>query len=110
MDGGGLRSTWSMPQDWWFALILFFVLRPIATYFALWLSDITPLQKYFIAFFGIRGIGSLYYLSYAIGEGLSKPVAEQLGGIVQTTIALSLLIHSNIASPMLAYYATNKRS
>lgn len=99
-----LSTTWTVPRDWWFALVLFVVLRPIATYAAMWRSDATVTQKRLVAFFGIRGIGSVYYLAYAIGEGLDAITAERLSGIVLTTVAMSLLIHSNVASPLLSRY------
>ncbi|TWT94311.1 cation:proton antiporter [Neorhodopirellula pilleata] len=99
-----LPTYWTLTQDWWFALLLFAVLRPIASYAALWFSDIGKYQKRYIAFFGIRGIGSLYYLSYSIDHGLDESLAHRLGGVVLTTIALSLLIHSNIASLLLSRY------
>lgn len=99
-----LSRHWTLIQDWWVALLLFAVLRPIASYTALWFSNVGKYQKRYIAFFGIRGIGSLYYLSYCIDHGLDEPLADRLGGIVLTTIALSLLIHSNIASPLLSRY------
>lgn len=99
-----LSTTWTLSRDWWVAIVLFAILRPVAILVALRFSDIEPIQKRLIAFFGIRGIGSLYYLSYAIGEGLDDTTAERLGGIVLSTVALSLLIHSNIATPVLSYY------
>jgi len=83
---------------------LFLVIRPVAVLLTLCRSDVSKLQKGTIAFFGIRGIGSLYYLTYAIEQGLDEPTATRLGGIVLTTIALSLLIHGNAATPVLAYY------
>lgn len=99
-----LTTTWTVTRDWWFALVLFAILRPIATYAAMWRTNATPAQKRLVAFFGIRGIGSLYYLAYAIGEGLDSATAERLSGIVLTTVAMSLLIHSNVASPLLCRY------
>lgn len=99
-----LSTTWTLTQDWWFALILFAIVRPIATYVAMWQSDATPMQKRLIAFFGIRGIGSIYYLTYAMGEGMNASIAERLSGFVLTSVAMSLLIHSNFASPLLCRY------
>jgi len=102
--GSLLTSTWTLTSDWWIALVLFLVIRPVAVLLTLCRSDVSKLQKGTIAFFGIRGIGSLYYLTYAIEQGLDEPTATRLGGIVLTTIALSLLIHGNAATPVLAYY------
>ncbi|MEZ6087273.1 MAG: cation:proton antiporter [Pirellulaceae bacterium] len=101
-----LASAWTLPKDWWIALIVFGLLRPIATFAALFPTDVAAWQQGLIAFFGIRGIGSMYYLSYAIGEGLEPDLALRLGGIVLTTISISLLIHSNIASLVLRVYQT----
>lgn len=99
-----LTTHWTLASDWWIAIVLFCIMRPVAVYSSLVRSPIKPIQKCLIAFFGIRGIGSLYYLTYAIGEGLDSESAMQLGGIVLTTIALSLLIHSNAATPLLSFY------
>lgn len=99
-----LSTTWTLTQDWWFALVLFAIVRPISTYASMWRTDATPIQKRLVAFFGIRGIGSVYYLTYAIGQGLDVATAERLSGIVLTTVAMSLLIHSNVASPLLCRY------
>lgn len=99
-----MTTIWTLESDWWIALILFAILRPLAVFVALARGDVSKLQKGLIAFFGIRGIGSLYYLTYAIEQGLDEATAVRLGGIVLTTIALSLLIHSNAATPVLAYY------
>ena len=100
-----VTSTWTLGSDWWIALYLFFLIRPVAVLLTLSFSDVSKLQKGMIAFFGIRGIGSLYYLTYAIDHGLDEATALRLGGIVLTTIVLSLLIHSNLATPVLAYYS-----
>ncbi len=99
-----LTTHWTMARDWWISLVLFGIFRPVAVCTSLIRRPIKPIQKGLVAFFGIRGIGSLYYLSYAIGEGLEPEVAMRLGGIVLTTVALSLLIHSNAATPLLSYY------
>ncbi len=99
-----LTTHWTMVNDWWVAIVLFGIFRPVAVYASLVRSPIKPIQKGLIAFFGIRGIGSLYYLTYAIGEGLDPEVAMRLGGIVLTSIAMSLFIHSNAATPLLSYY------
>jgi NhaP-type Na+/H+ or K+/H+ antiporter len=99
-----MTSTWTLGSDWWIALLIIFLIRPTAVLLTLACTDISRLQRRLIAFFGIRGIGSVYYLTYAIGKGLDDQTAIRIGGIVLTTIAFSLLIHSNAATPILAYY------
>jgi NhaP-type Na+/H+ or K+/H+ antiporter len=54
-----------------------------------------------IAFFGIRGIGSGYYLAYALGEA-DFAQAEELWAIVVFVVLLSILLHGVSASPVMA--------
>ena len=98
-------SYWTMTSDWWIAMLVFFLFRPFGVLLALATKDIRFSQKILISLFGIRGIGSLYYLSYAISHGLEEPIANRLTGIVLTTITLSIMIHSNAASLMMRRYA-----
>ncbi len=100
-----VTSYWTIMSDWWIAILVFFLFRPIGVFVALSMSDIRFSQKSMIAVFGIRGIGSLYYLSYAISHGLEEATANRLAGIILTTIALSIMIHSNAASIMMRMYA-----
>ncbi len=103
--GSLVTSYWTIASDWWIAMLVFFLFRPIGVLVALGRKDIHFFQQSMIAVFGIRGIGSLYYLSYAISHGLDEPTANRLAGIVLTTIALSIMIHSNAASLMMRMYA-----
>lgn len=93
-----LASHWTFFRDWPLALLLFCIIRPAAATIALLGSKASSYQRMLAAMFGIRGIGSLYYLAYAIGEGVSDATAERLSGIVVTTVALSILLHSNATS------------
>lgn len=103
--GALVTSYWTVPTDWWIAMLVFFLFRPMGVLAALGVKDISFLQKSMISVFGIRGIGSLYYLSYAISHGLEEPIANRLAGIVLSTIALSIMIHSNAASLLMRLYA-----
>jgi NhaP-type Na+/H+ or K+/H+ antiporter len=106
--GALATSYWTMASDWWIAMLVFFLFRPIGVLLALAVKDIRLSQKILISLFGIRGIGSLYYLSYAISHGLEDPIANRLAGIVLTTITLSIMLHSNVASLMMRRYAEEK--
>jgi NhaP-type Na+/H+ or K+/H+ antiporter len=57
-----------------------------------------------MGWFGIRGIGSLYYLSYAVRHGISPEAAADLAGLTISTVALSILIHGMTAPPLLTRY------
>lgn len=56
-----------------------------------------------IGWFGIRGIGSLYYLAYAHNHS-TVPAAAQLAGITFSVITLSIVVHGSSATPLLTFY------
>ena len=84
------------------ALLLFLIIRPIATQLLLLGTPTTGTQRWLIGWFGIRGIGSLYYLSYAITHGLPPSVVADIAGVTISVVALSILIHGITARPLLA--------
>ncbi|MBA3454696.1 MAG: sodium:proton antiporter [Deltaproteobacteria bacterium] len=86
------------------ALILFFVIRPLATRAVLTATPTTAPQRWLMGWFGIRGIGSLYYLGYALSHGVGGGSARDLVGITISVIALSVVIHGVTAQPLLARY------
>jgi NhaP-type Na+/H+ or K+/H+ antiporter len=57
-----------------------------------------------MGWFGIRGVGSLYYLTYAMGEGLKGETAEQIAWITLTTIVFSVILHGISATPLMKWY------
>jgi NhaP-type Na+/H+ or K+/H+ antiporter len=85
------------------ALILFFVIRPLATLLFLVKTPTGPVQRLMMGWFGIRGIGSLYYLSYALNHGLNESVPDTVG-ITLSVVALSILIHGFSSQPILNFY------
>jgi NhaP-type Na+/H+ or K+/H+ antiporter len=58
-----------------------------------------------MTWFGIRGIGSLYYLTYAIVHGLEEETARDLTAIVLVTIAVSVAVHGISVTPLMRRYA-----
>jgi NhaP-type Na+/H+ or K+/H+ antiporter len=86
------------------ALLLFFVIRPLVTRVMLAGTPTSSAQRWLMGWFGIRGIGSLYYLSYALTHGLRGSAAADLAGLTISVVALSILIHGMSARPLLARY------
>ena len=84
--------------------LLFFVIRPIAVHLSLLGSDTTALQRNLMAWFGVRGIGSFYYLMYAVQHGLANEIAHRLISLVLTVIAASIVLHGMSATPLMALY------
>lgn len=71
---------------------LLFVIRPAGAWLALSGTTLQPRERFVIAFYGIRGIGSIYYLAYA-STHVNLPNAPELWAIVALTIVLSTVIH-----------------
>jgi len=92
----------------WFVLILFVVVRPVSVWLGLLGAPISRDQRIMISWFGIRGIGSIYYLMYAINHGLSRPLAEQIIAITLTTVTVSIVMHGISVTPLMNLYARRK--
>ena len=54
------------------AVGLFVVIRPLATMLTLIRTPLSRAQRAFIAWFGVRGVGSVYYLAYALSHGVLR--------------------------------------
>ena len=104
MVGGSLfLSSWSW-QGTLFALFLFVVARPISALLGL-LGTGTPWRiRGMTAWFGVRGIGSLYYLMFAIQHGLPEPLALQLMNMTLMVVTLSILIHGVSVKPLMGVF------
>jgi sodium/hydrogen antiporter len=93
----------------WFVPLLFFVIRPAAVATGLLGTDAKPAQRRLMAWFGIRGIGSLYYLLYAINHGLERGVAQQLLSVTLVVVVCSVLMHGVSVTPLMRRYEARKR-
>lgn len=98
-----LASHWD-PRAVPLALVLFVVIRPLSTWILLAGTPTRTSQRWLMGWFGIRGIGSLYYLSYVVRHGISGPAAGDLAGLTISVVALSILVHGVTAPPLLARY------
>lgn len=58
-------------------------------------------ERWTIAFFGVRGVGSLYYLAYAAGEQ-SFADLDRLWSCVALTVVASVVLHGVLATPVMA--------
>jgi NhaP-type Na+/H+ or K+/H+ antiporter len=102
---GSMLSPRYLPAEaLWFVPLLLLVIRPAAVAVGLAGSRVSGLQKRLASWFGIRGVGSLYYLMYAIERGLPGNLAARLTGLVLTTIAVSVVAHGFSVTPLMARY------
>lgn len=93
----------------WFVPLLFLLIRPLSVVAGLLGTDVKPIQRRLMAWFGIRGIGSLYYLLYAISHGIAVPLAEQLLSITLAVIVTSVIAHGISVTPLMNRYESRKR-
>ncbi|HWH13645.1 MAG TPA: cation:proton antiporter [Miltoncostaeaceae bacterium] len=83
------------------ALLLVFVLRPVSVALGLLRSPVHPYDKRLFAWLGVRGIGSLYYLSFAVTHGLGEGDARTIIDVALISIALSVVVHGVSVTPLL---------
>jgi NhaP-type Na+/H+ or K+/H+ antiporter len=87
--------------------LLFLVIRPLCVWLSMLGSRLPTATLGLMSWFGIRGVGSLYYLTYAMGEGLKGETAEQIAWITLTTIVFSVILHGISATPLMKWYERN---
>jgi NhaP-type Na+/H+ or K+/H+ antiporter len=88
----------------WLAPTLFLVIRPLAVWLGLWRSGLTRPQMAICAWFGIRGVGSVYYLAYAITHGLDDSMASSLAALTLSLIGVSIVVHGFSVTPLMDWY------
>ena len=97
--------------DWGHAAIaggLLFFVRPIAGWFSLSGTDLPPQDRLVVAFYGVRGIGSIYYLAYATSH-LEMVNEGQLWATIALTILLSTIVHGFTAGPVVDHIVRRQR-
>ncbi len=90
------------------AAFVFFVARPLAVYVGLFGAAINSQAKAYTAWFGVRGIGSLYYLMYSIQHGLPEPIALRILSITLIVVTLSILVHGISVTPLMDRYRARR--
>lgn len=86
------------------AAILLFLIRPVGVWISMLGSRMPAPTLLLFGWFGIRGVGSLYYLTYAFGKDLKGETGEQLAWITYTIIIISVLLHGISATPLMTWY------
>jgi len=102
---GLLLSRLPLPSEaLWFTPLLLLVIRPLSVGLSLLGSSTSRAQRGLMSWFGIRGIGSLYYLFYALNHGVPETLARQLVPLVLTVVAVSILVHGISVTPLMQRY------
>lgn len=103
--GGSLVRSLLNHLTWNGALIglaFLFIIRPIAALIGLIGVKIPMHEKLAISFFGIRGVGSFFYLSFALDK-IDFADANELWSIVGFIVMVSIILHGVTASFMMRY-------
>jgi NhaP-type Na+/H+ or K+/H+ antiporter len=83
------------------ALFLFLVARPLSVAIGLLGSHAPARVRGMVGWFGVRGIGSLYYLMYAIEHGLPEEMALELIHMTLIVVTMSILVHGASVKPLM---------
>ena len=92
--GSTLPALWPA-LDWRHSVIgfsLILVIRPLAGWLALQRTALARNDRWIVSFFGVRGIGSIYYIAYASGH-MEFVNENQLWALVAYTVFASAVIH-----------------
>lgn len=88
------------------AALLFLVVRPLAVLAVTGHCGLRWPRRLLLGWLGIRGLGSLSYLAYAITHGLPASSATQLSEWIVTLVVLSILVHGTSTQPLMAWRAS----
>ena len=105
-----LLMGFAMPWVHWrgeplaYAALLVVVIRPLSVFLSVPGRALPRSQRRVVAWFGIRGIGSLFYLALVIDSGVAPALAVDLVNATLPAIALSVLLHGVSATPLMGLY------
>ncbi len=87
------------------AAFLFLVARPLSVLVGLSFSRTPWRIRLLASWFGVRGIGSVFYLMYAIQHGLPEDLALELIHITLIVVTLSILVHGISVKPLMGRFS-----
>jgi NhaP-type Na+/H+ or K+/H+ antiporter len=88
----------------WLVPLLLLVIRPVSVAVGLAGSQASRTQRLLIGWFGIRGVGSLYYLMYAVNHGVQGDLANTLIAATLAVVVTSIVLHGLSVTPLMAAY------
>lgn len=91
------------PSTWWFVPLLLFVVRPLSVLPSYVGERAGATHIALASWFGIRGIGSLFYLLLALRSGVVGPAAVTLTSLTLWAIAVSIVLHGLSARPLMRW-------
>jgi NhaP-type Na+/H+ or K+/H+ antiporter len=104
--GRGLLSEMGWPELG-VALAFLLVIRPAAGWLGLTPGKTGPGERAVIAFFGVRGIGTLFYVAFGLAEGSFD--GPYIWGLASLVVAASIVLHGAAATPVMAALDRRRR-
>ena len=101
-----VHASWALLG---FVIVALLVVRPLMVALTIRDAGVSPRQRRLMGWFGIRGIGSVYYLAYAIHHGVAGEAAQQLASAVLTLVAASVVLHGLSVTPLMDHYDRRQR-
>ena len=83
-------------------LALIFVIRPISGLLAEANCDLPMIGKLAVAFLGVRGMGSIYYLAYGQNNANFAQI-DLLWATVSFAILVSIIVHGVVSGPLIRH-------
>ncbi|MFO7533643.1 MAG: cation:proton antiporter [Candidatus Limnocylindrales bacterium] len=102
--GAALGTVGLDPAIVWLGALLYLVIRPLSVVVGLAGTRTRRSMVALFGWFGIRGIGSVYYLSFAAVHGLAPDLAARLASITLGLVALSIVVHGVSVTPLMTWY------
>lgn len=100
--GAALAKHWSL-QAIAVAMLLFVLIRPASVYLATIGVGVPRPRRLLMGWLGVRGIGTVNYLAYALTHGLEGDDAAMVTALAVTTVVLSVILHGATAQPLMLW-------
>ncbi|KQP35410.1 sodium:proton antiporter [Pseudorhodoferax sp. Leaf274] len=99
-----LRPAMFTSRNLLLAAALLAVARPLSVYITTYWGRWAPSQRRLAAWFGIRGVGSVYYLAYAVTHGADSGGSDGIADAVLVAVSVSVFLHGISATPLMSLY------
>lgn len=102
------HAKWTLALAWFVPLLLF-ILRPLSVLIATSFDPRSRGQRAMVSWFGIRGVGSVFYLLWVLRQGIAGTLADTLVSLTLWTVAASVVAHGLTAGPLMRLYRARRR-
>jgi sodium/hydrogen antiporter len=106
---GSLLRNWMLTGDALiFAALLFFVVRPLSVFLGLMGSPMGWMDRAAAGWFGIRGMATIYYVTYIYAKGAPDSLVNQIAGIALGVVTYSIILHGVTVTPVMRMLAERR--